>query len=90
MPPSRRINDKCIAKKLYEQGTPYVQILGWVAVMCSVFIGIGVYYSKVEAYDGRINEVASHVNAVDSQQRQMMILLQRIDQRVSDMYDRGR
>lgn len=88
MAPNRRAYDRDIGKRLYERFTPWVQLAAWFTMFCTMFIGIGIYYSKVEAYDEKINLLSSRLDRSDDRQEKIMILLQRIDQRVSDMYDR--
>ncbi len=45
---------KCLAKRLYELATPYVQLLGWLIVTGSVVISGIAIVQQVQAFDGRI------------------------------------
>ena len=80
---SRRREDRCLVVKLWNQATPYIQMLGWVIIVLGVFGAATLQYGKVQAYDDRIAKL-------EQDNEKQMILLQRIDQRLSDMYDRSK
>lgn len=56
----RRITDKCIAKRLWEAGTPYLQVAGYFPVLggiaTAVYILCG-FVKDTEAYGLRITTV---------------------------------
>lgn len=57
MAPHRRETDNCIAKRIYEAATPYVQIIGWVAVVLPILFVAFTYVRDVQAYNQRIESL---------------------------------
>lgn len=58
----RRRTDDCIAKRLYDAATPYVQIAGFV-VLCAFTAGSN--WRKVDGYDSRISALETEKAAVN-------------------------
>lgn len=46
---------KCLAKRLYEIATPYVQLIGWLVVMGTLTTAGIALVQQVEAFDGRVS-----------------------------------
>lgn len=62
MSPRRRRADKCIALRIYEMGTPYIQLIGWVGVAVPVMFTAFTFVSSAIAFGDRIDRLeASNV-----------------------------
>jgi len=86
---SRRKEDRCLVVKLWNRFHPYQEIIGYAVMLGSIIVTLTLFYSKVDAYDARITDTNLRVDLIQKEQRESLILLQRIDQRVSDMYERS-
>ena len=83
----RRETDRCWIKRAWDRFTPYIHIGAFLITIFSVFAAGVLRWNHVEA------SVDKHETRLDDIERKMeksVILLERIDQRVSDMYDRNR
>lgn len=49
MRPLRRKADKCIAVRLYNDFTPYVQVMGWLSVVTGIIWAASATWSRVDA-----------------------------------------
>lgn len=75
MTPRRRKVDKCVALRLYERATPYVQMAGWASVMIGmVFSAMWLSFSFIsdsQAYENRIAKL-------EEKEHQQRMLLEQI------------
>ena len=56
-PRKRRQEDRCIAKRVYNAATPYIQLLGWAAVAIPIMLGGYALADKALAFDARLTEL---------------------------------
>lgn len=82
----------CLAKRLYAQATPYVQLGGWFAVAVPALYTAFCFYTKVLAYEGRIAENAqanqqqeARINALEREQAETRAQIRFIYDWVRDM-----
>jgi F0F1-type ATP synthase membrane subunit c/vacuolar-type H+-ATPase subunit K len=45
----RRVTDNCIAKRLYEKMTPYIQLGGYLVLLGSIFTGLWIGFNFIKA-----------------------------------------
>jgi F0F1-type ATP synthase membrane subunit c/vacuolar-type H+-ATPase subunit K len=45
----RRVTDNCIAKRLYEKMTPYIQLGGYLILLGSIFTGLWIGFNFIKA-----------------------------------------
>lgn len=65
---------QCLAKRLYSAATPYVQLLGWLAVLIPAMVTVYTLAEKASAFDGRLT--ALERAQIDTSSR-----LERIDEK---------
>lgn len=55
----RRITDRCLAKRLYERFTPYIQLGGFLAVLGSVLAGMWVGFCFIASANANTQAIAT-------------------------------
>lgn len=64
----RRQSDRCIAKRVYDAATPYVQIAGWLPIIGGIFTAVYLicnFISTTQSYGESITAVDSKVDKVN-------------------------
>ena len=73
---NRRQSDKCIAKRLYETATPYVQVIGWIAVAVPALYAAFSFYFTAQA-DHAVAQ--DYLEFKPSIQQSLAVLTQKVD-----------
>lgn len=83
----RRETDRCWIKRMWDRGTPYIHMGAFLVTILSIFAAGVLRWDHVEA---SVDKHENRLNEIEEKMQKSVILLERIDQRVSDMYDRNR
>ena len=55
----RRITDRCMAKRLYERVTPYIQLGGFLALVGSILTGLWMGFCFIAAANANTSAIAT-------------------------------
>lgn len=53
----RRITDNCIAKRLYEWSTPYLQVIGYVVLLGTMVTGLWIGFTFIKAAQAATGDI---------------------------------
>lgn len=76
------MNHKCIVKKLYEIGTPYIQLGGYLTLMATLISGLWMVYSFI----AQSNATAAAMTDYEAFKTDTKVKLAEIQQEVHDIH----
>lgn len=78
MPQNRRKLDKCLMKRLWDKGTPYLQIGGYFVMLGSICGGVWMAFTFIEQANAAIAVTADYQVFKTQQQISMAVIQQEV------------
>lgn len=80
-------NRDCIVKRIYNNWTPYIQVIGWVVIALPMTYSAFSYFHTTLAYGDDIQKINTRIDGIDAWKEKTSPVMAAMKQEIDDIHD---